>query len=194
MSVSLTLISNVKILFIQWTFTMALQELLGLLYDFNRKSENWAIRDYTSGTRKKDDKAVNQWGLGRARRAVTLAYNLAFTCLLRFDEVLKIQSHDILLLPDGRLKVTLSFRKTSQFGGAVCLKRSHLTSLLTYYQLEIKPFILHLFPKELAHLCPVHAYSDWISVTSIDQGYIFRKLLSGDRISANNVPMVGVFP
>jgi len=95
-----------------------LQELLGLLYDFNRKSENWAIRDYTSGTRKKDDEAVNQWGLGRARRAVTLAYNLAFTCLLRFDEVLKIQSHDIILLPDDRLKVTLPFRKTSQFGGA----------------------------------------------------------------------------
>ena len=93
------------------------------MYDFNRRPENWDIKDYTSGTRDKDNIAVKQWGFGRARRLVTLAYNLAFTCLLRFDEVLKIQCHDIRYFPSRdevreRLEITLPFRKTSQYGGA----------------------------------------------------------------------------
>lgn len=87
------------------------------MYQVNTKPENWDIKDYTSGTRHKDDIAKKQWGLGRAHRLLTLAYNLAFTCLLRFDKVLKIQAHDITLLPNNCLEVRLPFRKTSQFGG-----------------------------------------------------------------------------
>ncbi len=98
------------------------------MYEFNIKPENWIIRDYTAGTCHKDDgTAVKQWGLGRAHRLVTLAYNLAFTCLLRFDEVLKIQSHDLILLSEpAHLMVTLPFRKTNQFGGVCVLKKSLL--------------------------------------------------------------------
>jgi hypothetical protein len=84
---------------------------------FNILPENWEIKDYTPGTRHKDDPAKKQWGLGRARRLLTLAYNLAFTCLLRFDEVLKIQAHDITFISKGCIEVRLPFRKTSQFGG-----------------------------------------------------------------------------
>ncbi len=87
------------------------------MYQFNTKPENWVIKDYTAGTRSKDAAEEKQWGLGRARRLITLAYNLAFTCLLRFDEVLKIQAHDITLLSHKHLEVRLPFRKTSQFGG-----------------------------------------------------------------------------
>jgi hypothetical protein len=53
--------------------------------------------------------------------------------------------------------------------------------------------MLHLLPEEMAHLCPVRAYAAWISVTSIQDGYVFRKLASGDRPLINNEPMVYVF-
>jgi hypothetical protein len=42
----------------------------------------------------------------------------------------------------------------------------------------------------MKHLCPVRAYVDWINATSIQDGYIFRKMASGDRVSMNNEPMV----
>src|SRR6266849_4061476 len=44
----------------------------------------------------------------------------------------------------------------------------------------------------MAHLCSVCAYADWVFATSISQGYIFRKMASGDRISTKNEPMVWV--
>lgn len=92
------------------------------MHQFNRKPENWDIKDYAPGTRRKNDTEEKQWGHGRSRRLLTLAYNLAFTCLLRFDEVLKIQSHDITISfgPNSEqcLELRLPFRKTSQFGGA----------------------------------------------------------------------------
>ena len=95
------------------------QETLKKLYDFNQEDENWVVKDYAPGAKKKDD---DQWGGGRARRLLQFAYAIAFTCLLRVDEVLKIQSHDIKLMTDdqGRdgLQLTLPFRKTEQFGGA----------------------------------------------------------------------------
>jgi hypothetical protein len=50
--------------------------------------------------------------------------------------------------------------------------------------------MLHLFPEEMAYLCPVRAYANWIFATSIQDGYIFRKMASGDRAFVNNEPMV----
>ncbi|KAH9012933.1 hypothetical protein EDB85DRAFT_2221837 [Lactarius pseudohatsudake] len=90
------------------------QDTLKKLYDFNRRPENWDLKDYTPGTKKKDG---DQWGGPRARRLLQLAFTLAFSCLLRVDEVLKIQSHDFVLLDPHTLVLTLPFRKTSQFGG-----------------------------------------------------------------------------
>ncbi|KAH9032486.1 hypothetical protein EDB85DRAFT_1865142 [Lactarius pseudohatsudake] len=89
-------------------------DTLKKLYDFNRRPENWDLKDYTPGTKKKDG---DQWGGPRARRLLQLAFTLAFSCLLRVDEVLKIQSHDFVLLDAHTLVLTLPFRKTSQFGG-----------------------------------------------------------------------------
>jgi hypothetical protein len=93
------------------------------MHQFNQKPENWDIKDYAPGTRSKNDTKEKPWGLGRSRRLLTLAYNLAFTCLLRFDEVLKIQVHDITIIPGAKpcMEVRLPFRKTSQFGG-MCVK------------------------------------------------------------------------
>jgi hypothetical protein len=42
----------------------------------------------------------------------------------------------------------------------------------------------------MAHLCPVRAYADWLQVTDITDGFIFRRLTSGGRVSENNQPMV----
>ncbi len=47
-----------------------------------------------------------------------------------------------------------------------------------------------MFPEEISYLCPVRAYAAWISTTTILDGYIFRKMASGDRVSMNNEPMV----
>jgi hypothetical protein len=44
------------------------------------------------------------------------AYALSFLCLLRFDEVLKIQMHHIEFILDTKIKLMLPFRKTHQFG------------------------------------------------------------------------------
>ncbi|KAJ4472415.1 hypothetical protein C8R41DRAFT_776370, partial [Lentinula lateritia] len=62
------------------------------------------------------------WGGCRARALLHLGYTLAFCDLLRIDELLKIQVHDIVIEKDPKtgvvtLTLTLPFRKTSQFGG-----------------------------------------------------------------------------
>jgi hypothetical protein len=46
-------------------------------------------------------------------------YSIAFLCLLRFDEVLRIQLKDIEVVDKlkGQIKLTLPFRKTHQYGG-----------------------------------------------------------------------------
>jgi hypothetical protein len=103
------------------------------MYQFNTKPENWDIKDYTPGTRHKNDTEEKQWGHSRSRRLLNLAYTLAFTCLLRFDEVLKIQAHDITIFQkthntDVRLEVRLPFRKTSQFGGVCVIYATHCIS------------------------------------------------------------------
>ncbi|KAI9456702.1 hypothetical protein BJY52DRAFT_1120940 [Lactarius psammicola] len=143
-------------------------ETLLKLYHFNSRVELRDLRDYAPG---KKWKVHNEWGGARARRLLELAFTVAFTCLLRVDEVLKIQSQDFILLGDDRLQLTLPFRKTSQFG-------------------DIKPFVLHKLPDSMAHLCPVRAYAEWLVVSRISDGYVFRRLGSGDRVSENNQPMV----
>lgn len=93
------------------------QETLYKLYHYNHKPEVAEIKEYAAGSRKKP-KPPNDWGGGgRARRFLGLAYALSFLCLLRFDEVLKIQMHDIEWISDTCIKLTLPFRKTNQFGG-----------------------------------------------------------------------------
>ncbi|KAJ7737404.1 hypothetical protein B0H14DRAFT_3117790 [Mycena olivaceomarginata] len=120
------------------------------------------VATYMTSLRRR--KLPTDWGGGRARRLLMLAYVLSFLCLLRFDEVLKIQMHDIEWISDTCIKLTLPFRKTNQFGG-------------------VKPFYLHLLLPHLAHLCPVRALAEWLKVSGITDGYLFRKMASGDRTS-----------
>ena len=61
----------------------------------------------------------SSWAGGRKRRMLQAIYTLAFLCLLRFDEVLKIQMHQLKVIDrsQGHFKLTLPFRKTHQYGG-----------------------------------------------------------------------------
>lgn len=92
------------------------------MYDYNHRPENWIIRPYEPSKRSKK-KETEQWGGPRFRRELHLAYTIAHSCLLRVDEVLKIQAHEIRLVPGRRkcLEITLPFRKTNQFGSTISL-------------------------------------------------------------------------
>ena len=85
------------------------------MYAFNVRPENFEIKDYD---RKNPPPSRGGWTCGgRKRRQLNLAYSIAFTCLLRIDEVLRIEHHHIQLRPDRTsLKLTLDYRKTAQFG------------------------------------------------------------------------------
>ncbi|KAL0056794.1 hypothetical protein AAF712_016594, partial [Marasmius tenuissimus] len=149
-------------------------ETIGKLYDFNVKPENRTIRPFAPGKRRKTEAEMEKWGGGRFRRLLHCAYTIMFSCLLRVDEVLKIQIHDIERLLDSKgkvlLKLTLPFRKTDQFG-------------------DIQPFFLRELPYDMRHLCPVRAYADWIDTSQLTDGYLFRKIGKGDRLDTANKPM-----
>jgi len=61
---------------------------------------------------------ISNWGGPNQRIMMQAIYLIAFTCLLRFDEVLKIQHHHIEIVDDfnGHIRLTLPFRKTHQYG------------------------------------------------------------------------------
>lgn len=84
------------------------------LYHHNHLPENNTIKNYAPGSRHKE---LHSWGGARTRRLLGAAYTLAFLCLLRFDEVLKIEIDHIERVSETEIKLTLPFRKTHQFGG-----------------------------------------------------------------------------
>ncbi|KAJ3718998.1 hypothetical protein F5878DRAFT_545289, partial [Lentinula raphanica] len=94
-------------------------DLLKRLYDFNTQPE--LQEQYSYGpTPRNGFKNPTDWAGPRARLLLNLGYAIAFCGLLRVDELLKIQIHDIHPEQiDGRTKLTLHLpmRKTSQFGG-----------------------------------------------------------------------------
>ncbi|KAJ6522310.1 DNA breaking-rejoining enzyme [Mycena vulgaris] len=57
----------------------------------------------------------------------------------------------------------------------------------------VKPLYLHLLPPHLAHLCPIRALAEWLMVSGITEGYLFRKMASGDRVSEQNSHMTSDF-
>ena len=154
---------------------------MGALYDHNHKPENWDIKPYKgtqSRAQQQEDREKDIWTSPYGRRELQLAYTTAFSCLLRIDELMKIQSHDFRLLDEKTLELTLPFRKTDQCGGKP-FTFSNKSADLSFITLEIKPFVLPKLPEEMAHLCSVRAYADWISASKINEGYVFCKLGAG---------------
>ncbi|KAF9472357.1 hypothetical protein BDN70DRAFT_938255 [Pholiota conissans] len=136
---------------------------LQMLYDYNHQPENWDPKVYDPSHLS----SLNQWGGPLARRELEAIYTIAFLCLLRSDEVLKIQLKHVSFSKDPpTMTLTLPFRKTHQDGG-------------------IKPFVLYALDEDEAYLCPVRALGEWIKASKITSGFLFRKLASGDRPSAH---------
>ena len=75
-----------------------------------------------AGSRNTKTKSIHDWGGPTTRRALHAIYTLAFICLLRSDEVLKIRRQDLELVKEDDqtvyMIVTLPFRKTHQDGRA----------------------------------------------------------------------------
>jgi hypothetical protein len=92
-------------------------DLLKSLWDFNHLPENWLINPYEPQARSRSRRNLQKWGGGRTRRLLHAIYTIAFWCLLRVDEVLRIQLHDLEVVSSTCIKLTLPFRKTDQFGG-----------------------------------------------------------------------------
>ncbi len=88
------------------------QGTLRRFYDHNHDPQNWNASPETPGN----------WCGGNVRKLLQAVYLITFTCLLRIDEALKIQLHDIefgIDDVDGThfVSITLPFRKSSPFGG-----------------------------------------------------------------------------
>jgi hypothetical protein len=171
------------------------------LYDFNHQPELW-------GTINKDGNFIsppplskdhpNAWngkGGARARRALQAMYTIAFICLLRSDEVLKINRTHITYLDDGTdgIILTLPFRKTHQGGGVLFLSLAFTNLIKLSFLLGIKPFYLYPLPEEEAHLCPVRALSEWVVASEITSGNMFRKFSSNDRPSSEEFSNMVMF-
>lgn len=93
-----------------------MQEIVRRMWVHNHLPENWLIKKYAPT--KRSEKDPNVWGFGVSRRLLQVAYTISLLCLLRFDEVLKIQMQDIEFMDNMRcIKITLPFRKTHQGGG-----------------------------------------------------------------------------
>jgi hypothetical protein len=48
--------------------------------------------------------------------------------------------------------------------------------------------------EDQAHLCPIRALAEWVKVSGINKGYLFRRIWSGDRVADldKNTPMVSL--
>ncbi|KAJ3885536.1 DNA breaking-rejoining enzyme [Lentinula edodes] len=147
-------------------------DLLSKLFHFNNQPQFRDPQPFQS-TARNTPKNSQDWASAQARSLLDLGYSLAFCGLLRIDELLKIQIHDIDFKEiNGRWKLTLQlpFRKTSQFGA-------------------IKPFVWWIMPEEYSHLCVVRAFARWIIVSDITNGYLFWKICANDQIAEENEPM-----
>jgi len=50
--------------------------------------------------------------------------------------------------------------------------------------------VLYPLAPEEAHLCAFRAIAEWIKVSNITSGYLFRRMASGDRPSSHDMAMV----
>ncbi|KAF8872930.1 hypothetical protein CPB84DRAFT_1896096, partial [Gymnopilus junonius] len=90
--------------------------ILEELYHFNNDPEGW---HRSLGTLEgAPSPSFHSWAGPRHRLELQAIYTLAFVCLLRVDEVLKIRwEHIDIQLQNKKMVLTLPFRKTHQFGG-----------------------------------------------------------------------------
>ncbi|KAJ7716669.1 DNA breaking-rejoining enzyme [Mycena maculata] len=129
------------------------------------------LYNYNTGDGRSNQPVPGSWCGPRTRLMIQAACTVAFACLLRFDEVLRILMSDLEFLCDNGgplfIKLTLRSRKTAQFGG-------------------IQPFYLHMLPVHEAHLCPVRALCFWIASSQYTTRYLFRTITKNGHVSMVN--------
>jgi hypothetical protein len=98
------------------------QKLLEKIYDFNFSEKISRAEAYRRRSKNKD----GPWAGIKLRTQLHLAFVLAFVCLLRADEVLRIRWSDLRqwersadgeILDQAHIRLTLNFRKNAQCGG-----------------------------------------------------------------------------
>lgn len=114
-----------------------IKEILRKLYHYNHRAERWDLYSssrppvQTSSSDNTQSGSLHNWGGPLTRRALQAIYTLAFICLLRSDEVLKIRREHIEFVKDENnpeyMVLTLPFRKTHQDGR----KFSHFSRVLS---------------------------------------------------------------
>ncbi|KAG7005366.1 hypothetical protein G7Y79_00020g048940 [Physcia stellaris] len=112
------------------------------------------------------------WAGAKQRAMLQLAYAMAFLCLLRIDEVLRIEFHHIEIVNEDPnhpcIKLMLEFRKTHQDG-------------------DIKPFYLY-GNKDEPWLDVPHLLARWIVLSDLEpSGKVFRRFDAMDRVVTTNV-------
>ncbi|PBK82913.1 hypothetical protein ARMGADRAFT_1048527 [Armillaria gallica] len=126
-------------------------DTLRQLYEHNHKPENWNNEHLSQGN----------WSGGNTQRLLQAVYLIVFTCLLRIDEVLNLQAHEVDVYDNeddiGCMLITLPFSRNTPVG-------------------SIPPFVLQELPEQMAHLCPVRAFSAWISASRINKGNLFPNI------------------
>nr|GAT49007.1 predicted protein [Mycena chlorophos] len=143
------------------------KENLSKMFHYNNQPQFSTVQPVQR--RHRNNVADEDWGCAGLRLFMQAIYAIAFLCLLRFDEALQIQVHDIEFVDQDTIILTLPFRKTAQNGGtAVCSDKAYLNT-----NPGIKPFVLYAFPEEEAHLCPVRALAHWLNFSGIKSGYLF---------------------
>ena len=120
----------------------SIKGILRKLYHYNHRNENWNLNTRSKPVQSSStapshptgssnsgisdsaahfqSKSLHNWGGPLTRHALQAIYTLAFICLLRSDEVLKIQRDHIEFVKDDNdseyMVLTLPFRKTHQDG------------------------------------------------------------------------------
>jgi len=120
------------------------------------------------------------WGNAHTRCMLHFCYLLMFWCLLRYDEALSLEFHQVQLRTDSigilYLEVQLPFRKTHQTG-------------------DIAPFFL--YRDDNAYLCPIRAYLKWsallLGLGETLRGPVFRKPYAGGVFAKDNALKPGQF-
>jgi integrase len=158
------------------------------LYDFNHQAELWEVRNCVPSSRN-----AGSWGGPLHRRLIQAIYTISYLCLLRIDEVLKIRREHIKFEDDGKVTLTLPFRKTHQFGGRYLTNWITQTTAHLFLLVDIKPFVLYPLGPEETYLCPVRALADWIYTSKITSGFLFRQLAAG-RPAERDSAVVGFLP
>ena len=93
-------------------------DIIRRLYSYNTAEGRSTVQSCTPRVKDKDS-----WGSPRRRLLVHAVVTMAFVCLLRLDEVINLRFEDIQIHTDNHIELTLSSRKTHQYGGLLALPR-----------------------------------------------------------------------